>query len=698
MSDRDAGSPECPRLVLCLMVKNEEKIIERCLRSVLPHVDGVVVCWNGTDETRAIANRILSEWDRDAAFRSFHFEYHEWVNFGHNRSLSAKAAKGWVREMHREWPLDSTYLLFMDADMELVVEPGFDRKMLTAPGHYLIQLNHGEFYPNLRLARLSHDWRAVSVTHEYWAATPDIGDPPEIGRQYMWLRDHDDGGSKSDKTERDIRLLEQGLIDEPGNVRYMFYLARAYADSGKHEQAVALYRKRRDAGGWDQEAWYAHYREGLSLLALGREAEGVGTLVAAYQRRPSRVEPLVNLASHHRERGRNHAALLFARQASKIPLPSTGLFVWADAYQTAPLKEIAISAYYTEHQDEGIAAAEKLIGARDCDAHTQAHMLQTLSFYVKPMLGQANRMGVFAVSEKLRTSSAKFLGLTEPNTTEYVPKNPAIVTYRGTVYANLSLVNYYHERGVVFAPKDPDGIVRTRNVVVRPMEPPFVGDVETTPLWWPSGWNPDVHVRGLEDQRWVVHEDRIWFTATCFHPAGRPEVVLGRLNTTVRDIEFLTTLKCPLAGPCEKNWVPWETGRGLLLIYGFDPFTLLRPDCVTGECEVYSRSPSPVNASSWRGGTPPVRAPWGRWVMLVHVVAHFDDHRVYMHRWVELAEHRPISRWSTLVAFGHVGVEYATGLLDKGDTVLVAFGSEEREACWMEFDWSTIDKLLEERK
>jgi hypothetical protein len=84
--------------------------------------------------------------------------------------------------------------------------------------------------------------------------------------------------------------------------------------------------------------------------------------------------------------------------------------------------------------------------------------------------------------------------------------------------------------------------------------------------------------------------------------------------------------------------------------------------------------------------------------MLVHVVAHFDDHRVYMHRWVELAEHRPISRWSTLVAFGHVGVEYATGLLDKGDTVLVAFGSEEREACWMEFDWSTIDKLLEERK
>ncbi len=714
MSDRDAGSPECPRLVLCLMVKNEEKIIERCLRSVLPHVDGAVVSFNGTDSTMDIVTRMLGEWtDRGR----WHCRWNEWVNFGHNRTLSARAAKNWVREMHPEWPLESTYLLFMDADMELVVEPRFDRKMLTAPGYHLIQLNHGEFYPNVRLARLSHDWRAVSVTHEFWAATPDIGDPPELGRQYMWLRDHDDGGSKSDKTERDIRLLEQGLIDEPGNVRYMFYLARAYADSGKHEQAVELYRKRREAGGWDQEIWYAHYREGLSLLALGREAEGVGTLIAAYQRRPSRAEPLVNLASHHRERGRSHAALMFARQASLIPLPTTGLFVWADAHLKAPLREIAISAYYTEHQDEGVAAAEKLVGARDCDAHTQTHMLQTLSFYVKPMLGQAVRMGAFAVSEKLRNAPGKFLGLEEPNTTEYVAKNPAIVEYRGEIYANVSLVNYYHERGVVFAPQDADGIVRTRNVVVRPKGPTFLDERETTPVTWPEGWDPDVRVRGLEDQRWVVHEDRIWLTATCFHPRGQPEVVLGRLNDEVSHIEWLTTLKYPLAGPCEKNWVPWNlreaipTGtrqfhlmgkEGLVLIYGFEPFTVLRLDRLTGACEPLSITIAPVNASSWRGGTPPVLAPWGKWVMLVHVVAHFDDHRVYMHRWVEMDATDPayirITGWSNLVAFGHVGVEYATGLLDRGDTVMVTYGSEEREARWMEFDWATVEKALQERK
>jgi hypothetical protein len=678
------------------MVANEEKIIERCLRSALPHVNAVVVCWNGKDGTVDIATRVLEG-------HNAYFAQHTWVNFGRNRTLSAKAAKDWVRCTHPEWPLESTYLLFMDADMELVVESGFKKEMLTAPGYNLVQVNHGEEYYNLRLARLSHDWRSVGVTHEYWAATPDIGEPARLqngSRGLMWLRDLDDGGSKSDKTERDIRLLEKGLVDEPGNVRYMFYLARAYADSGQHAKAVPLYRQRRVAGGWDQETWYAHYREGLSLLSLGKETEGIGVLLQAYQERPTRAEPLAFLAQYHRERGRNHLALMFARQASKMPAPDDSLFIWADAHRGLPLREIAITAYYTGEHEEGIAAAEKLIGDRNCDAHTQTHMLQTLSFYVKPLLPKAVKMGTYNVPESLRTAPEKsLLALGRPSTVEYVGKNPATVVYRGATYTNISLVNYYHERGVVFAPKDDDGIVRTRNIVLSEN-----GAHETTPDQWPDSWIPDVRIRGLEDQRWVVFDDRIWFTATCFHPHGRAEVVLGRLSEAVDRIEFLTTLQFAGAGACEKNWVPFVEYERLFLVYGFEPLTILGVDPATGNCELVSSVQGAVNASSWRGGTPPVLAAWGALVMLVHVVAHFDDRRVYMHRWVELelrgdsipGQRARVARWSNLFAIDHVGVEYATGLLDKGETVLVAYGSEEREAKWVEFYWGAVDDMLKE--
>ena len=41
----------------------------------------------------------------------------------------------------------------------------------------------------------------------------------------IWIDDIGDGGSKGDKFERDIRLLKQGLEEEPNNGRYYFYLA-----------------------------------------------------------------------------------------------------------------------------------------------------------------------------------------------------------------------------------------------------------------------------------------------------------------------------------------------------------------------------------------------------------------------------------------------------------------------------------------
>ena len=715
-----------PKIVLCLMVANEEKIIERCLRSALPHVDGVVVCWNGTDATVDIAKRVLERHDS-------HFEEHKWVNFGHNRTLSAKAAKDWVRCKHPEWPLDSTYLLFMDADMELVVEPGFNRSMLIAPGYKLIQSNHGEDYRNLRLARLSHDWRSVGVTHEFWAATPDIGEPAVLDTQcdrrhaFMWLMDHDDGGSKSDKTERDIRLLEQGLIDEPGNGRYMFYLARAYADSGQHEKAIELYRKRRAVGGWDQEVWYAHYREGISLLALGKDAEGIGTLLQAYQERPTRAETLAHLAQHSRERGRNALALMFARQASKISKSNDDLFIWADAHQNLPLREIAIAAYYVPGaQEEGISAAETLLARRDTDRHTYQHMAQTLSFYLRPLGEHALRKGAFEVSPEIRKAPGLFYGLEAPNTTEYNCSNPTIVAHDGRTYVNVRLNNYYHERGRVFAPKDPDGVVRTRNVVVMGWWPDSGIDygggthqhesIENLP----AEWDHTTRVRGLEDQRWCSFEGRIWLTATCFNipsAEGMPRVVLGRFDENVTRIEQVLELKYAGIGPYEKNWLPWNKGDGKFrVIYGYEPFTVLLVDTVTGDCTVESSIVPLWPCGSWRGSAAPVRSPAGDglWLAMIHETAWFEgketheQRTVYMHRFIEFDDQELIRR-SPLFVFDHTGVEYAAGMLvpgvffpptcaPTGATVIVTYSVEEAAAKWVEFSWELVNNMLDGKR
>lgn len=74
-----------PNLLLTLMVKNEGKILQRCLEAGARHADAVIVCDTGsTDNTREIAENFKE--------RPTKVVQHEWKNFGHNRSLSFAAA------------------------------------------------------------------------------------------------------------------------------------------------------------------------------------------------------------------------------------------------------------------------------------------------------------------------------------------------------------------------------------------------------------------------------------------------------------------------------------------------------------------------------------------------------------------------------------------------------------------------------
>jgi tetratricopeptide (TPR) repeat protein len=86
-------------------------------------------------------------------------------------------------------------------------------------------------------------YKYVGVTHEY-IDTPENNTKIQLDKNVLFIRDIGDGGSKSDKTERDIRLLLDGIKEEPNNVRYYFYLANSYHDSGRFAEAINVYKKR----------------------------------------------------------------------------------------------------------------------------------------------------------------------------------------------------------------------------------------------------------------------------------------------------------------------------------------------------------------------------------------------------------------------------------------------------------------------
>ena len=83
------------------MVKNEEKIIQRCMSAVEGVVDAYVVTDTGsTDKTVELVSEFLTTHEGIV-------EMSTWKNFGHNRTISFKNAQSYCKS--KNWDLKQTY-------------------------------------------------------------------------------------------------------------------------------------------------------------------------------------------------------------------------------------------------------------------------------------------------------------------------------------------------------------------------------------------------------------------------------------------------------------------------------------------------------------------------------------------------------------------------------------------------------------
>ena len=77
-----------PKICLSMIVKNEERVIRRCLESVLPYIDAwAIVDTGSTDRTMEIIREVMADVDGVLLER-------EWVdNFGVSRTQALEAAR-----------------------------------------------------------------------------------------------------------------------------------------------------------------------------------------------------------------------------------------------------------------------------------------------------------------------------------------------------------------------------------------------------------------------------------------------------------------------------------------------------------------------------------------------------------------------------------------------------------------------------
>lgn len=332
-------------ICLCMIVKNESKVIKRCLDSVKEIIDSWCIIDTGsTDDTKEIIKKELS-------YLPGKLIESTWVNFGYNRTQAYKSI-----ENLGDWAL------LIDADM-VVENLGFKKNQLDsrAEAYTLLQKNGSLKYQNIRFINLKKQWKCIGVTHEYWDCENPGGIRPSLST--LVINDLGDGGAKGDKFTRDIALLIKGIQDEPQNIRYKFYLAQSYKDIGDFEAAIPWYEHCAETSKWPEEAWYSEYMKLKCMVNLKKplgELEIQG--VKAWIKRPWRMEPLYLLGTIYRDEKKWQHAYNAFKACSTIEYPKDDvLFIEYSIYEGVALDELSVAAYWIGKLKESIEIIDGLM-------------------------------------------------------------------------------------------------------------------------------------------------------------------------------------------------------------------------------------------------------------------------------------------------------------------------------------------------
>lgn len=336
---------------LCMIVKDESRVIERCLRSVLPWISAwTVVDTGSSDNTPQIVESLLGHLPGQVHHRP-------WRNFAENRS------EAFTLNRHL-----GEYHLVIDADDWLEAESDFRMPALQADCYWLSVCYGGIRYSRPQLFRAALDWRYQGVVHEYAECADAVHSGSLRGLTYVCSSGQGARSGDAQKYLHDAHLLETVLQAEPDHPRNWFYLGQSYRDAGLLEQAARAYDRRLLLEGWTEERYVARLERARLGIRLDEPQNEIRAhLLDALQLNPARAEGVVELARLHRLSGHWNLAYFFAAAAVQLDMPQDGLFLEESCYGWRALDELALAQFYTGRNAGALRTTQMALEAAPVD-------------------------------------------------------------------------------------------------------------------------------------------------------------------------------------------------------------------------------------------------------------------------------------------------------------------------------------------
>ena len=347
-------SSDRPRVCLSLICKDEEEVIERCLRSAMPLIDSwCIVDTGSTDKTMEIIRDIMKGIPGELV-------QEPWKDFGYNKTFALACARA-----HGEFGLLTDADDVFEVDSRAIVNGRFQWPVDFSADQYDLRVRYANLeYDRPHLVRLSKDFFYEGVRHEYLTCRSAFTDGKRVpGILYAVIG----GGARSRDPEKylhDAQALEETLKKDPGNPRTLYYIGQSYRDAGLRNEALVWFDKRGAMLGWPEETFMALFEAAKCRDLLGHDAKDVmDAYFRAWEARPTRAEPLYELARYLRvNQSRFSLAYQIAKMGLAIPRPPDDkLFVAHDVYAWRLLDEMAVSSFYIGRKIEGAQACRKLL-------------------------------------------------------------------------------------------------------------------------------------------------------------------------------------------------------------------------------------------------------------------------------------------------------------------------------------------------
>ncbi|OXL86384.1 glycosyl transferase [Paenibacillus sp. SSG-1] len=302
---------------LCMIVKNEEHTLERCLSSVSRAVDQIIIVDTGsTDGTRETARKFTDD-----------IHFFDWIDdFSAARNFSFSLAT-------------CEYILWLDADDILLEEDQIKlirlKESLDRRTDSVTMLYHlgSDPYGNVtvqlrrnRLVKRSQGFRWTGTVHEYLEVSGRIVDSD------IAVTHRGDDRNRDRNLSIYLRKLSQKAEFTP---RDTYYFANELMDHHLYEMAVFYYEKFLNEGrGWVEDNIAACGKLADCYHALGnRSKELLYTLKSLEYGKP-RPEFCCRLGFHYMEQADWETAIFWYRQALEWTAPTSHWGISNRSYAT----------------------------------------------------------------------------------------------------------------------------------------------------------------------------------------------------------------------------------------------------------------------------------------------------------------------------------------------------------------------------